>query len=420
MKRSGFILSGLVLGLASLVSADDWPQWRGPQRNGISKETGLLKEWPKQGPPLRWGIGQIGSGYAAPAVVGDRIYILGSEGMDAEFVQAISTREGKRIWRTVLGKVGPNPERMNYAGARSTPTVEGEVLFALGSNGDLACVETATGKIRWQKNFARDFGGQPGDWAYSESPLVDGELVICTPGGAEATMVALNKRTGETIWKCATPEADKAAFASPIAVEVGGIKQYVQLLQKGLVGVEATTGRLLWRYAKPVSRFNANIPTPLAQGKFIYVGSAGTGGGTVELKVKDGQVTAEEVYFGAKFPTAIGGVISVGEFLYGTTAQTMMCIELSSGLIKWEERSLGASSMCYADGRFYAHAETGEVVLVEPSPEGYRERGRLTPPDPPNRAGAMEKPWAYPVIANGQLYIRDHDKLWSYDVRASR
>jgi outer membrane protein assembly factor BamB len=406
--------------LSTVLSAfaNDWPQWRGPQRNGISQETGLLKEWPKDGPKLLWKIADAGRGYSTPAVVGDRLYFLGNEGLENESAHALAVKDGKRVWSTRLGKVGPNPAQANYPAARSTPTVDGDVLYALGSDGDLACLEISSGKVRWKKNLRTDFAGKSGDWAYAESPLIDGEALVCTPGGSEATLVALNKRTGEVLWKCAAPEGDKAAFASAIVVEAGGIRQYVQLLQKGLAGVEAKTGKLLWRYAKPVSRFDANIPSPVAADGYVYVGSAGTGGGAVKLKVKDGSVEAEEVYFGAKFPAAIGGVVKTGDYLYGTTAAAMVCLEFTTGQVKWEDRAQGAGSLCYADGRLYVHGENGEVALVEPSPESYREKGRFMPPDQPKHTIAMEKSWAYPVVANGQLYIRDHEMLWCYDVKA--
>ena len=334
-KLSPFVVLRIAISLYFVpapVQAADWPQWRGPQRNGVSAETGLLKEWPKEGPKLLWKVGEIGMGYSTPAVVGDRFYLLANEGLDREFVQAHAIKDGSRIWRTPIGKVGPNIiPQMNYDAARSTPTVDGDVLYVLGSDGDLACLEMAAGKIRWQKNLRTDFGGKPGAWAYAESPLIDGNTLVCTPGGADATLVALNKMTGDVIWKCATPEGDDAAFASAIIVEVGGVKQYVQLLQKGLVGVDAKTGKLLWRYAKPVSRYGANIPTPLASGDYIYVGSAGTGGGVVKLKAQDGNVEAQEVYFESKLPTSIGGVVKVGDFLYGTTGEAMLCIEFASG-----------------------------------------------------------------------------------------
>lgn len=410
-------LSAGLLTSVCLVHADDWPQWRGPERNGVSRETGLLKEWPKEGPRLLWKRSDIGSGFSTPSVVGESLYLLSNEGMDKEYVQAHAISDGRLLWRTVIGKVGANPAQMNYAAARSTPTVEGEYLYALGSDGEIVAVAVSDGKIRWQKNLVRDFGGKPGDWAYAESPLIDGKALICTPGGSEATVIALNKDTGEILWKCGLAEGDQAAFASPIVLSTGGIRQYVQLLQKGLVGIEAGSGKSLWRYPRPTSRFNANIPTPLASGDAIYVGSAGTGGGLVRLVTRNGKITPEEVYFESKLPTAIGGVVKVGEYLYGTTAQALLCVEFATGTVKWQERGIGAASICYADGRLYLHGENGEAALVEPSPEGYFVKGRFTPPEPAPRANAMEKAWVYPVVANGRFYLRDHGMLWSYGVR---
>jgi outer membrane protein assembly factor BamB len=319
-----------------------------------------------------------------------------------------------------LGNVGNPKQQPSFPAARSTPTVEGELLYALDSDGDVACVETGAGKIRWQKSLRTDFGGKPGQWAYSESPLIDGNTLVCTPGGSQATVVALNKKTGEVIWKCALPEGDDAAFASAIVVETGGIKQYVQLLQKGLVGIEAKTGKLLWRYGKAESKYGANIPTPLASDAYVYCASAGTGGGAIRLKANGGKVESEEAYFESKLPTAIGGAVKVGDYLYGTTAQALLCVEFTTGKVKWEERALGAASLCYADGRLYLHGENGDMALVEASPDSYREKGRFTPPDQPKHSNQMEKAWAYPVVANGRLYIRDQGVLWCYDVKAAR
>ncbi|MEK6410920.1 MAG: PQQ-binding-like beta-propeller repeat protein, partial [Acidobacteriota bacterium] len=186
------------------ASTSDWPQWRGPERNGISKETGLLKQWPAEGPKLLWQVNDIGDGYSTPAVVGTRIYLMSNRGFENEFVQALSTQDGKPIWTTRVGNVG-SPSDFLYAKARSTPTVDGDFIYALSSDGDLACLETGSGKIRWQKSIKKEFDGKPGIWAYAESPLVDGDVVVVTPGGAQATMVALNKKTGAVIWKSAVP-----------------------------------------------------------------------------------------------------------------------------------------------------------------------------------------------------------------------
>jgi outer membrane protein assembly factor BamB len=417
MKTWGLLLLAVSAGALSRAGgAADWPQWRGPQRDGISQETGLLKAWPPEGPKLLWQVKDLGSGYSTPAVAGERLYVLSNRGAD-ESVQALAAKDGKLAWSTRLGKVGNPDQQPSYPGARSTPTVEGQRLYALGSDGDLVCLETATGKTRWRKSLRADFGGRPGVWAYSESPLVDGNALVCTPGGADATLVALNKQTGEVIWKSAVPGGDQAAYASPIVVESGGVKQYVQFLQKGVVGVDAKTGKFLWRYDKTAQNSPANIPTPVARNGYVYTASGRGGGGMVRLKVNGGAVEAEPVYAAARLPSSIGGSVQVGDYLYGTTSGGLMCVEFTTGQVKWQERGVGPGAVCYADGCLYLHGENGQMALVEATPEAYREKGRFTPPDPPDRAGSQA--WAYPVVANRRLYVRDAGSLWCYDIRAS-
>jgi outer membrane protein assembly factor BamB len=287
-------------------------------------------------------------------------------------------------------------------------------MYALGSNGDLACLETESGEIRWTKNLVEDFAGQMGKWAYAESPLVDGDLVVCTPGGSEATLAALDKKTGEVVWKSAVPEADEAAYASIIVVESGGVKQYVQFLGKGLVGVDAKSGQFLWRYDRTAQGSPANIPTPVAHDALVYSAAGRSGGGLVQLAVDGDQVKAEEVYFEPKAPKSIGGAVRVGEYLYGTNSGGLMCVEFATGDIKWQDRSVGAGAVCVADGHLYVHGEKGDVALVEVTPEAYREKGQFALPDQPDRGRSQA--WAYPVVANGKLYIRDLGTLWCYDV----
>ena len=410
----------VILSKALPVFADNWPQWRGPQRDGISHETGLLGEWPKEGPKLLWRVENIGRGYSTPAVVNDRLYLMASEGLDNEFVEALDVHDGKCIWSTRIGNVGNPKQQPNFPTARSTPTVEGDFLYALSSDGDLDCMDIKNGSVRWKKNLRSDFGGKTAEWAYAESPLIDGEALVCAPWGSEATVVALGKTSGDLIWKCPLAESDDAGFSSAIVVDTGEIREYVRLLTKGLVGIEASTGRLLWRYGKPISKYGANIQTPVASGEYVFCSSTGTGGGVVRLKVQGKQVEAEQVYFGPEYQTAIGGVVKVGDYLYGTTGEALLCTEFTTGQVKWKERALGAASLCYADGRLYIHGENGDIAMIEPSPESYREKGRFTPTDQPQRANAMEKAWAYPVVSDGRLYIRDNNVLWCYSVGSVR
>jgi outer membrane protein assembly factor BamB len=414
--RLVFVLCLGFLFLAS-AAADDWPQWRGPQRNGISNETGLLKTWPKEGPKLLWQVNDIGYGYSTPAVAGSRLYLLSNRGLDNEFVQALSVKDGSTIWTTRIGNVG-NPDQMpSFPAARSTPTVDGDSIYALSSDGDLVCLETETGKIFWQKSIRKEFGGVPGEWGYSESPLIDGDVVVVTPGGEEATMAALNKNTGDVIWKCPVPGGDPAGYASIIIVQAAGRKQYVQFLEKGVVGVDAKTGKFLWRYAEP-SKGPANIPTPVARDDHVYAGGARIGGGLARLNYTHDGVAAEEVYFSRGLPNSIGGAVLVGDYLYGTNDEGIMAAEFSSGEVKWKSDAVGAGSILFADGSLYYHGENSEVALIEATPEGYREKGRFTPPDQPKYRDQMEKSWAYPVVANGRLYIRNLGMLWCYDMKA--
>ncbi|HJP93645.1 MAG TPA: PQQ-binding-like beta-propeller repeat protein [Pyrinomonadaceae bacterium] len=418
------IIAALCLSLSALPvtsSASDWPQWRGPERNGTSPETGLLQQWPAGGPKLVWQVNDIGDGYSTPVVVGSRIYLMSNRGLDNEFVQTLSTVDGKVIWTTRVGNVGNPKQDPNFPKARSTPTVDGNLLYALGSDGDLACLEAKTGKIRWSKSLRKDFGGKPGEWAYAESPLVDGDLVVITPGGAEATMVALNKKTGALVWKSAIPGGDPAGYASAIVVQGGGRKQYVQLLSKGLVGVDAKTGQFLWRYAE-VAKGPAQYFTPVARDEYVYGGALGVGGGLVRLKTDGDRTAAEQVYFIRGLPNGLGGAVLVGDHLYGTeVAQKLIAADFVTGKVKWESENFGWASVAAADGLLFLHLiMTGEMVLVEASPEAFREKGRFTPSAPPKHTQNGPFPegaFAHPVIANGRLYLRDLGTLWAYDIK---
>ncbi len=406
------------------ASTSDWPQWRGPERNGISLESGLLKQWPAEGPKLLWQVNDIGDGFSTPAVVGTRVYLMSNRGMENEFVQALSTQDGKPVWTTRVGNVGNPDQDPPFAKARSTPTVDGDFIYALGSDGDLVCLEAKSGKIRWQKSIHKEFGGQPHEWAYAESPLVDGDVVVVTPGGAQATMVALNKKTGAVIWKSAIPGGDPAGYASAIVVQGGGRKQYVQFLSRGLVGVDAKTGEFLWRY-KEVVKGPAQAFTPVARDGYVYGGALSVGGGLVRLKPDGNGVAAEQAYFGRGLPNGFGGAVLVGDYLYGTEMgeQQMVAVEFTTGKVRWKAESLGRASVASADGLLYVHGWNGDVGLVEATPEGYREKGRFTPPNQPKHKQAgqyAENAYAYPVIANGRLYIRDLGTLWAYDIKARR
>jgi len=417
MKIQNLALVALALtAVGTMARADDWTQWRGPKRDGVSLEKGLLKAWPASGPKLVWQVKEIGSGYSTPVVVGNRLYVLSNEGLENEFVRAYSATNGKQLWSTRLGAVGNPKQQPSYPGSRSTPTVDGKFLYALGSDGDQACVETATGKLVWKKSLRADFGGTAGVWAYSESPLVDGNKVIVSPGSESAAMVALDKKTGATLWKSAIPGEKAASYASAIAVELGGVRQYVQYLSKGVVGVEAATGKLLWRFDKTLdTRFGMHALTPIASTNFIYTGAA-SASGAAKISAAAGSFRADPAYIERKAPNGLGGAVRLGDYLYGTSGPVLLCTEFATGKVLWEERSIGSSAICSADGLLFLHGENGEVALVEATPAGYKEKGRFAPPAQPDRG--QSKAWAHPIVANGKLYIRDLGCLWCYDIKA--
>lgn len=392
----------------SFSIAADWPQWRGPDRTGISKDTGLLKEWPKEGPILRWKATDIGTGYSSPAVAKGRVYLQTTRGND-EFALALDEKMGKQVWSTPIGKVGKN-QGPQYPGTRATPTVDGDRLYCLASDGELNCLNIE-GKVVWHKNLARDFAGKVGYWVYSESVLIDGDLVICTPGGSEATLVALNKKTGETAWKGVVPGGGIADYASIMPVEAGGRRQYVQFLREGVVGVDAKTGKFLWRYDRTVDP-GANILTPVVQDDKVFTSGSRTGGGLVRLAAEGDGVKASEVYFDKVIAPGIGGAVLVDGYLYGTFGPSLFCAEFISGRIKWTNRSVGAASVCFADGRLYVRGyNTGEIALVESSSEGYKESGRFKQPE-----RSKIQAWPHPIVANGGLYLRDQGLLLCFDV----
>lgn len=386
----------------------DWPQWQGPERTAVSKETGLLQSWPKDGPHLAWQADYLGEGYSTPTVAAGRIFSMGNHG-NTEYVQALSEADGGQIWSTPVGPVRANGG--GYPGPRCSPTVDGDRVYALGLNGDLLCLEAATGKERWRKSLTKDFGGAVGGWGYSESPLVDGNKVLCTPGGKTATLVALDKESGSTLWKAEVPGGDLAHYVSMIAVDLGGKREYVQFLSGGVVGVSAD-GHFLWRYAKPANG-TANCSTAIFHDGSVFAASDyGTGGGLAKLEPKGDGVTAAEVYFTKHMKNHHGGMVLVGEHIYGADDSRFTCLEWKTGNVKWSEGKPGKGSVTAADGRLYIRNEGGPVMLAEVNPEKYVEHGRFTPPQ------SSGKPqWPHPVVANGKLYIRDQQYLFCYDLK---
>ena len=389
------------------LNAGDWPQWRGPHRDGHSTDTGLLTEWPSGGPPLLWKTNGIGAGYSSVAVVNGKIFTLG-DGPDTSFIHALDL-SGNHLWTAKLGRIG---DYGGYAGPRCTPTVDADLVYALGQHGDLVCVEAASGKEVWQKSLRKDFAGERGGWGYTESPLLDGDKVICTPGGKDGAMLALNKKTGELLWRTQDWK-DKAEYSSPILAEIGGVRQYIQLTGGSIAGVSAADGKMLWR--APRRGQTATVPTPLYHDNQVYV-TSGYGVGCNLFKITPGpEFSAEEVYANKTMANHHGGVVLVGDHLYGfSDGKGWVCQEFKTGKMVWSNKGVGKGSITFADGHLYLRSQDGRgtVALIDASPDGYKERGRF---DQPNRSD--KNSWPHPVIAGGKLYLRDQDMLLCYDLQ---
>jgi outer membrane protein assembly factor BamB len=398
-----FIALSVCAGVAAQTAAN-WPQWRGPNRDGISKETGLLKQWPADGPALAWKTAGAGGGYSSLAISNGRIFTMGLRG-DREYIVAFDVATGKQAWATAHGKAFRNDRG---DGPRGTPTIDGDRLYALGGAGDLSCVEIATGKVVWTMNVLDKFGGRNLIWGISESPLVIGEKVLVNPGGPGASIVALNKKDGSLIWKS---QSDTAGYSSGVPVQIGNATQVVFFTHSRAVGLDLKDGKLLWEYDRAANNV-ANVATPVVRGNRVFISSDyGTGAGLVEIKA-DGK--AQEVYFTKDMRNHHSSSILIGDHLYGFSSGILTAMKFDTGEVAWKDRSVGKGSLAYADGNLYALSENGVVGLIEATPTGYKEKGRF-------KINQDSLPtWTHPVIAGGRLYLRDQDTIYAYDVREKK
>src|SRR4029079_3275871 len=335
------------MGQSGAQTAANWPKWAGPNRDGISKETGLLKQWPADGPPLVWKASGAGRGYSSFAIANGKLYTMGLRG-DREFVIAFDIATGKEAWATAHGSAFHNDRR---DGPRGTPTIDGDRIYALGGNGDLSALDARTGKIIWSKNVLREFGGSNIQWGISESPLVLGNKVLVNAGGPGASMVALNKTDGSLIWKS---QSDEAGYSSAIPVDINGNTQVVFFTAQRAVGLDARDGRLLWEYGKPANNV-ANVATPIARANRIFISSDyGTGGGVIEIKADN---KAQEIYFTKDMRNHHSSSVLVCDYLYGFSSAILTAMKFDTGEIAWRDRSVGKGSLVYADGRLYCLSE---------------------------------------------------------------
>ena len=390
---------------ASNLEPEDWPQWRGTNRDGKSSETGLMKSWPAGGPTRVWHATGAGEGYSSFSVSDGRLYTLGARG-STEYVMAFDEATGKKVWEVENGRRFSNDRG---DGPRGTPTVDGSQLYAYGASGDLRALDAASGKTLWHVNVLQQFGGSNIIWGLSESPLVLSDRIIVNAGGSEASIVAISKKDGSALWRS---QGDRAGYSSGIFHEVGGIPQAIFFTASRAVGIDTRDGRLLWSYDR-VSNRTANIATPIARGNHVFLSSDyGTGAALLQLTPSGNTINAKEVYFTNDMRNHHASSVLIGEHLYGFSSAILTAMKFDTGEVAWRDRSVGKGSVIFADDRLYLYSETGVVGLAEANPAGYREHGRFE-----IRSGSLPT-WSHPVVANGKLYLRDQDNIYSYDVRA--
>jgi outer membrane protein assembly factor BamB len=408
------------------ATAADWPTFRGADRTAIAPDTDLLETWPATGPRLIWEADGAGRGYASPAIAGGRIYTLGdglsTAGDKDEYLSCFDRETGKQLWKTKTGQPWSEGAE-SWQGSRSTPTVDGDIVYVITPHGQLVACATADGKERFRIDLKAQFGGKKGDsWGYSESPLIDENRLICTPGGEQATLVALDKKTGKLIWSCPM-KGDRGAghssvvISQPLSSKSGGRKVYIQTTSAGAFAVDAETGTFQWAY--PIDQTTAVIPTPIVRGDLVFFSAGYKRGGALLRQVPGagGSVTMKEVY-GLKKELANkhGGIVLVGDHLYGDSddAGIPFCAELMTGNVVWKKRGSGKGSatVVAADGHLYVRFADGTLALAKADPADYVEVATFKIP------GSDARPsWSHSVILDGRLYLREQDKILCYDLR---
>ena len=411
---------------ATLAEEPSWPQFRGPNRDGISSETGLLGEWPKAGPKLLWSVSGLGRGYSSPAIANDTLYITGD--VKEELVISAYDLSGKLKWKITNGKSWKNP----FPGARCTCTYDGGRLFHMNAHGRVVCLDPADGKELWAVNVLDRFEGKNIRWGISECLLVDGDHVIVTPGGKKALIAALDRETGETVW-ASEPlefmltykwggkeldqprrEIDQAGYAAPILFEVGSRRLIAGCSARHFFCADAETGKLVWSH--PVfARYNVIGAIPIFwQSQLFFTVPGSFAGKMFRVHATPDNVRLEQLWE-TPVDNCHGALVLVDGKLYGSgyhRLKSWVCIDAATGDIGYEERSLAIGSVVYADGRLYALSESGTMALLKPTADGFETVGQF-----PIAKGKRRDVWAHLVICNGRLYLRDHDTMWCHDIR---
>lgn len=411
--------------------SDNWPQWRGPNRDGISADTGLLQSWPDGGPRKLFTASGMGAGFSSVAVVDGRLYTLGDfrgGGRDGQFALAFDASDGRPLWATRIG----DRHEDEYGGPRGTPSVDAGMVYVMSSDGNLVALQSETGERVWSKNLPRDFGARRPTWLFAESPLIDGDRIVFGPGASRAAIVTLDKKTGREVWRAHMPDLGPASaragvegpdYSSVVISEGGGVKQYVRLSGRGLISVRADDGWFLWGSNSMVNG-TANIATPIIKDNLVFASTSyGAGSAMLELAPSaNNRVTATQRYFldGGTFQNHHGGMIEMDGYVYGGHGLKQgfpKCIELTTGKIMWggnfRNAGQGSAAISAADGHLYFRYENGMMILIEATPDEYREKGQFKIP------GVRDPSWSHPVITGGRMYLREQDALHVYDVRGT-
>lgn len=396
---------------ASGLAAEEpayWPQFHGPNRDNLSTETGLLSRWPEEGPPLVWSAGGIGHGFSTVSIAAGWIYTAGN--LDDQTVVSALNMEGKILWQAACGKAWTHP----HGGTRGTPTIDGERIYYETPLGDVVCLEAGTGEKLWGLNILDRFESSNITWGLAESLLIDGDRVVCSPGGPKAALAALDKRTGEVVWT--TPSVGElAGYASPVLVEHGGVRMIVTMTSRSILGVDADTGRQLWQF-KHVTYADENIIRPIFHDGEVFVSTIFDAGSVkLKIRVEGDAMRAEEVWRSSDLDNQHGGVILVDGYLYGASRRQngakWICLDWKTGRMMYAERGVGRGSLTYADGMLYVLSDKGTAALVKASPTGHEVISSFEIPP-----GGEGPAWAHPVVCGGRLYLRHGDRLFAYDV----
>ena len=389
--------------IAGAATAADWPQWRGAGRDGKAAETGLLRQWPAGGPKQVWRVDTVGEGFSSFSIANGKLFTQGQKN-GGQWITALDAATGKTVWETAAGEFFPQDRG---PGPRGTPTVDGDTIYSLSADGTLLSLVAATGKVNWKLNILSEFKGSQIHWGLSESPLIDGQRLIITPGGPEKSVVALDKKTGKPLWSAGS---DAAGYSSAIAFDFGGQRHVVVFTAKGAMGLNAANGWVMWNYNKVANR-TANIATPLYHNGHVFLSSDyGTGCALLKLEAAGDRVNATEVYFSREMRNHYCSSVLLDKHVYGFSSGILTSMELMSGEVAWRDRSVGKGQLILAEGLLYLQGETGTVALAEATPTAYKEISRF-------EFGRGQYPlWTLPVIAGGRLYLRDQTKLVCYNI----